>query len=66
MKTLNTIIDNIEAVLTEYFDEVSESADSTKDIYRTLWDVYEDEFDADEERDGGIFEDMVGDWLGEN
>ena len=57
------ILDNIEQVLVEYFDEVKQSAYSTKDIYQTLWEIYEDEFDADEERDGQFFDDMVTDTL---
>ena len=58
---MNEIIDNIEQVIGEYFNEVKQSSDSTQDIYRTLWEIYEDEFEADEERDGRIFEDMIGD-----
>lgn len=61
--TNTEILDNIEQVLVEYFDEVKQSASSTKDIYRTLWEIYEDEFDADEERDGQFFDDMVTDAL---
>lgn len=61
MANLNETIDNIEEVLVNHFDEIVRSANSTKDIYRTLWDIYEDEFDADEDRDGQLFEDMVGD-----
>ena len=45
--TNTEILDNIEEVLVEYFDEVKQSADSTKDIYKTLWEIYEDEFDDD-------------------
>ena len=60
---MNEIIDNIEQVIGEYFNEVKQSSDSTQDIYRTLWEIYEDEFEADEERDGSIFEDMIGDAL---
>jgi hypothetical protein len=58
---MNKAIDNIEELLVNHFDEIMASATSTKDIYRTLWDIYEDEYDADEDRDGQIFEDMVGD-----
>ena len=58
---MNQTIDNIEEVLVNYFDEVKNTSTSTKDIYRTLWDIYEDEFDADEDRDGKLFEDMVRD-----
>jgi len=54
-------IDNIEEVLVNHFDEVFASATSTKDIYRTLWDIYEDDYNADEDRDGKIFDDMVND-----
>ena len=61
--TNTEILDNIEEVLVEYFDEVKQSADSTKDIYKTLWEIYEDEFDADEERDSQFFDDMVSDAL---
>jgi len=61
--TNSEILDNIEQVLVEYFDEVKQSAYSTKDIYQTLWEIYEDEFDADEERDGQFFDDMVTDTL---
>jgi hypothetical protein len=60
---MNKIKYNIQQVLVEYFDEVKQSASSTKDIYRTLWEIYEDEFEADEERDGRIFDDMIGDAL---
>jgi hypothetical protein len=62
MKNLeNEPIDNIEELLVNYFDEVLASSDSTKSLYRTLWEIYEDEYDADEERDGQIFDDMVFD-----
>ena len=61
--TQTEIIVNINQVLVEYFNEVKQSADSTKDIFRTLWEIYEDEFDADEERDGQFFDDMVTDAL---
>jgi|688.fasta_scaffold02671_10 hypothetical protein len=57
----NEPIDNIEEVLVNHFDEVFASATSTKDIYRTLWDIYEDDYNADEDRDGQIFDDMVND-----
>lgn len=59
--THTEILDNIEEVLVQYFDEVNQSAGSTADIYRTLWEIYEDEFDADEERDANLFNDMVAD-----
>ena len=59
--THTEILDNIEEVLVKYFDEVNQSAGSTADIYRTLWEIYEDEFDADEERDANLFNDMVAD-----
>jgi hypothetical protein len=55
------IIDNIEEVLVNHFDEVLASSSSTKDLYQTLWEIYEDEYDADEDRDGQIFDDMVAD-----
>jgi hypothetical protein len=62
MKNLeNEPIDNIEEVLVNNFDEVLASSSSTKDLYRTLWEIYEDEYDADEDRDGQIFDDMVFD-----
>lgn len=62
MKNLeNEPIDNIEELLVNYFDEVLASSDSTSSIYQTLWEIYEDEYDADEERDGQIFDDMVAD-----
>jgi len=54
-------IDNIEEVLVNNFDEVLASSSSTKDLYQTLWEIYEDEYDADEDRDGQIFDDMVAD-----
>ena len=57
----NEPIDNIEEVLVNHFDDVMASSTSTKDIYRTLWDIYEDDYDADEDRDGQIFDDMVAD-----
>jgi hypothetical protein len=64
MKNLeNEPIDNIEELLVNYFDEVLASSDSTKSLYRTLWEIYEDEYDADEERDEQIFDDMVFDAL---
>jgi hypothetical protein len=62
MKNLeNQPIDNIEEVLVNHFDEVLASSSSTKDLYQTLWEIYEDEYDADEDRDGQIFDDMVAD-----
>jgi len=61
MENLNQSIDNIEEVLVNYFNQVMASSTSTKDIYRILWDIYEDEFDADEDRDGKLFDDMVFD-----
>ena len=59
--THTEILDNIEEVLLKYFNEVKQSAGSTADIHRTLWEIYEDEFDADEERDANLFNDMVAD-----
>ena len=58
---MTNLIDNIEEVLVENFNEVFESASSTKEIYQTLWEIYEDLYDADEDRDGKIFDDMVSD-----
>ena len=54
-------IDNIEEVLVNHFDDVLASSSSTTQIYQTLWEIYEDLYDADEDRDGQIFDDMVAD-----
>jgi hypothetical protein len=56
-------IDNIEEVLVNNFDEVLASSSSTSEVYQTLWEIYEDLYDADEDRDGQIFDDMVFDAL---
>ena len=60
---LNEIALNIDLVVSEYFEEVVKTANSTGDIYSILWDIYESECNANPDRDGQIFDDMVKDYI---